>query len=135
MRRLALQAEVLDVKLQGASIARALEWTVDQAMQRLHRHPRLWRARSGISSRWGSDTCAWPAPPRRCRAARRRPQKLPGAGADEGRARLYILDEPTTGLHLDDVRVLCRVLDRLVDAGTPWSSSSTISTSSNARTG
>jgi len=48
--------EVLDVKLQGASIARALEWTVDQAMQRLHRHP-AWRARSGISSRWGSDTC------------------------------------------------------------------------------
>src|SRR5881628_449502 len=36
--------EVLDVKLQGASIARALEWTVDQAIQRLHRHPRLARA-------------------------------------------------------------------------------------------
>src|SRR5437870_5142012 len=29
----------------------------------------------------------------------------------------YIHDEPTTGLHLDDVRTLCRVLDRLVDAG------------------
>src|SRR5258706_13593056 len=39
-----LTREVLDVKLQGASIAQALQWTVDQAIQRLHRNPRLARS-------------------------------------------------------------------------------------------
>ena len=31
--------------------------------------------------------------------------------------RLYILDEPSTGLHMEDIRTLVKVLDRLVDAG------------------
>ena len=31
--------------------------------------------------------------------------------------KLYIMDEPTTGLHLEDIRKLAHVLDRLVDAG------------------
>src|ERR1041385_4932741 len=63
-----------------------------------------WRARCGTCSRWDWGTCASGSRPPRSRGARRR-------------RKLYILDEPTTGLHLDDVRTLCRVLDRLVDAG------------------
>ena len=40
-----------------------------------------------------------------------------GARREEGRRKLYIMDEPTTGLHLEDIRKLAQVFDRLVDAG------------------
>jgi excinuclease ABC subunit A len=38
-------------------------------------------------------------------------------GARRGGSKLYVLDEPTTGLHLDDIRRLLQVLGDLVDAG------------------
>ena len=38
-------------------------------------------------------------------------------GAKKGGRKLYIMDEPTTGLHLEDIRKLAQVFDRLVDAG------------------
>ena len=37
--------------------------------------------------------------------------------ARKGGTKLYVMDEPTTGLHPRDIEVLCAVLDRLVDAG------------------
>jgi len=109
--------EVLDVKLQGSSIAQALEWTVDEAIRRLHRHARLARCLWYLQQvGLGYLRLGQPATTLSGGEAQRLKIARELARARGGR-RLYILDEPTTGLHLDDVRVLCRVLDRLVDAG------------------
>ena len=113
--------EVLEVKIGGGSIHHVLEWTVDQALRRFHRVPRLARALWHLQQvglgylRLGQPaTTLSGGEAQRLKIAR----ELALAGS-KGRAghKLYILDEPTTGLHLDDVRTLCRVLDRLVDAG------------------
>jgi len=117
--------DVLDVKLHGSSIHDVLQWTVDQALQRFHRQPRLARALWHLQQvglgylRLGQPaTTLSGGEAQRLKIAR---ELALGGGSGGAKARggrkLYILDEPTTGLHLDDVRTLCRVLDRLVDAG------------------
>jgi excinuclease ABC subunit A len=117
--------EVLEVKLQGSSMHDALEWTVDQALERLGEQPRLARALWHLQQvglgylRLGQPaTTLSGGEAQRLKIAR---ELALGGARGGGRPRtgrkLYILDEPTTGLHLDDVRTLCRVLERLVDAG------------------
>jgi excinuclease ABC subunit A len=113
--------EVLDVRVQGASIHDVLNWTVDQALQRFHRQPRLARALWHLQQvglgylRLGQPaTTLSGGEAQRLKIARELAQ---ASGSRHGAHKLYILDEPTTGLHLDDVRTLCKVLDRLVDAG------------------
>jgi excinuclease ABC subunit A len=117
--------EVLDVKLDGHSIHDVLEWTVDYALRRFHKQPRLARALWQLQQvglgylRLGQPaTTLSGGEAQRLKIARE--LTLAGTRSSPARGRrrqLYILDEPTTGLHLDDVRTLCRVLDRLVDAG------------------
>ncbi len=113
--------EVLDVKVDGASIHDVLGWTVDEAVRRLHRQPRLARALwhlqqvgLGYLQLGQPATTLSGGEAQRLKIARELSQ---AAGRAAKGRNLYILDEPTTGLHLDDVRTLCRVLDRLVDAG------------------
>src|SRR5947207_809300 len=113
--------EVLDVKLGGSSIHEVLEWTVDQALARFHRQPRLARALWHLQQvglgylRLGQPaTTLSGGEAQRLKIARE--LALASGKARRGR-KLYILDEPTTGLHLDDVRTLCRVPDRRVAAG------------------
>ena len=100
-----------------------LEWTVDQALQRFHRQPRLARALWHLQQvglgylRLGQPATTLSGGEAQRLKIARELALAGGAKRGAGGRKLYILDEPTTGLHLDDVRTLCRVLDRLVDAG------------------
>jgi excinuclease ABC subunit A len=111
--------EVLEVKIQGHSIADVLQFTVDEAIRRFRHQPKLGAALWHLQQvglgylRLGQPaTTLSGGEAQRLKIAR----ELAQSGRRGGR-KLYILDEPTTGLHLDDVRVLIQVLDRLVDAG------------------
>jgi excinuclease ABC subunit A len=111
--------EVLEVRIQGKSIYDVLQWTVDEAVGRFRHQPKLgsalWQLQQvglGYLRLGQPATTLSGGEAQRLKIAR----ELSQAGKREGR-KLYILDEPTTGLHLDDVRVLIHVLDRLVDAG------------------
>jgi excinuclease ABC subunit A len=111
--------EVLEVKIQGFSIADVLEWSVNEAIRRFRHQPRLgaslWQLQQvglGYLRLGQPATTLSGGEAQRLKIAR----ELLTAQKKGGR-KLYLLDEPTTGLHLDDVRTLIAVLDRLVDAG------------------
>ncbi|HET9152443.1 MAG TPA: excinuclease ABC subunit UvrA [Gemmatimonadales bacterium] len=111
--------EILDVKIQGFSIHDALQWSVTEAIARFRHQPRLgaalWQLQQvglGYLRLGQPATTLSGGEAQRLKIAR----ELISAGKKAGR-KLYLMDEPTTGLHLDDVRVLLQVLDRLVDAG------------------
>ena len=111
--------EVLDVRAGGFSITDVLEWTVDEAITRFRHQPKLgaalWQLQQvglGYLRLGQPATTLSGGEAQRLKIAR----ELIAAGKKSGR-KLYILDEPTTGLHLDDVRTLINVLDKLVDAG------------------
>jgi len=113
------EREVLDVRIKGLSVADVLGLSVEQAMSRFRHQARLGKALWQLQQvglgylRLGQPaTTLSGGEAQRLKIAR----QLIGAGKRAGH-RLYLLDEPTTGLHLEDIRSLLKVLDRLVDAG------------------
>jgi excinuclease ABC subunit A len=111
--------EILEVVYKGLSVAQVLELTVDEALRFFIREDRLgqvlWHLQQvGL----GYLRLGQPAPTlsggeaQRLKIAR----ELAGGAGKRGR-KLYILDEPTTGLSGDDVRRLLRVLNRLLEVG------------------
>ena len=113
------RSEMLDVQFKGRNVAQVLDITVDGAIRFFIRQDRLGRILWQLQQvGLGYIKLGQPAPTlsggeaQRLKIAR----ELAGASGKKGR-KLYILDEPTTGLSGDDVRKLLQVLNRLVDAG------------------
>jgi excinuclease ABC subunit A len=109
--------ETLEILYHGRSVADILELTVEEAHGVLRAHPRLNRLLGTLTDvglgylRLGQSASTLSGgEAQRVKLARELARR------ETGRT-LFILDEPTTGLHFDDVRKLLKVLSRLVDAG------------------
>lgn len=109
--------ETLSVQYRGKNIAEFLDMTVDEAYEHLKAHPALKRKLS-ILRRVGLGyiRLGQPAPTLSGGEAQRIKLTKELSRKDTGQA-LYLLDEPTTGLHFDDVRKLLEVLSELVNLG------------------
>ena len=109
--------ETLEVRYKGKSIADVLEMTVNQAVEFFENVPDILRKIKTIQDvglgyiRLGQpSTTLSGGESQRVKLATELSKK------DTGRT-LYILDEPTTGLHFEDIRILMDVLQKLVDRG------------------
>jgi excinuclease ABC subunit A len=109
--------ETLEVRFRGLSISDVLELTVDDALEFFQNQPRIFQKLQtladvglGYIHLGQSATTLSGGEAQRVKLASELSKR------DTGRT-FYILDEPTTGLHFEDVRVLLDVLHRLVDRG------------------
>jgi excinuclease ABC subunit A len=109
--------ETLAITYRGKNNAQALELSVSEAVEFFFNHPSL-RSKLEVLRDVGlgyitlgqSATTLSGGEAQRIKLARELARRRGGNG-------LYILDEPTTGLHFDDVRQLLEVLERVVDEG------------------
>jgi excinuclease ABC subunit A len=109
--------ETLAVRYRGNNIADYLAMTVDEAYAFLKAHPQLKR-KLGVLRRVGLGylRLGQPAPTLSGGEAQRIKLTKELSRKNTGKT-LYLLDEPTTGLHFDDVRKLLEVLAELVELG------------------
>ena len=109
--------ETLEVRYKGKSIADVLDMTINQAVEFFENVPNILQKIKTIQDvglgyiKLGqSSTTLSGGESQRVKLATELSKR------DTGRT-LYILDEPTTGLHFEDIRILMSVLERLVDRG------------------
>jgi excinuclease ABC subunit A len=109
--------ETLEVRYKGQTVADVLAMSVDEALEFFRNIPVIARHLQTLADvGLGYIKLGQPAPTLSGGEAQRIKLASELAKRATGRT-FYILDEPTTGLHFDDVRKLLSVLERLVDAG------------------
>jgi excinuclease ABC subunit A len=109
--------ETLEVRYKGKSIADVLDLTVADALEFFEAQPRI-RSKLELLNDVGLGYIHLGQPATTLSGGEAQRVKLATelSKRDTGRT-LYMLDEPTTGLHFEDVRMLLDVLHRLVDKG------------------
>jgi excinuclease ABC subunit A len=109
--------ETLEVRFKGKSIADVLEMSVEEALRFFAKIPKL-RRRLQTLHDVGLDYIKLGQPATTLSGGEAQRVKLSAELSKIATGRtLYILDEPTTGLHFADIEKLLDVLQRLVDAG------------------
>jgi excinuclease ABC subunit A len=107
----------LEVKYKGKSIADILELTVAEAVGHFSEHPRIVN-KLRLLVDVGLDYLHMGQPSSTLSGGEAQRIKLAKELSKIATGKtFYILDEPTTGLHFDDVKKLLKVLNRLVEAG------------------
>lgn len=109
--------ETLEVRYKGKSIADVLDMTVNQAVEFFENVPDILRKIKTIQDvGLGYIKLGQPSTTLSGGECQRMKLATELSKRDTGKT-MYILDEPTTGLHFEDIRILMNVLERLVDKG------------------
>ena len=109
--------ETLEIRYRNKSISDVLEMTINDACRFFEPYPKIYRKLKTIQDvGLGYITLGQQSTTLSGGEAQRIKLATELSKKDTGQT-LYILDEPTTGLHFEDIRVLMNVLDKLVDKG------------------